>query len=215
MRESLTAKRERATEINRVFNVVYSDADCTLEYDNALQLLIATQLAAQCTDARVNMVTPALFAKYPDVYAFANADELELREDIRSTGFYRNKAKNIIGCCRMLIEEYGGEVPKTMDELLKLPGVGRKTANLLMGDLYGIPGSIVCDTHCIRICGKLGLSEGKDPEKVERQLRLILPPEKSSDFCHRIVLFGRDICTARSPKCGECPLAIHCKHMNG
>ena len=115
----------------------------------------------------------------------------------------------------MLIRDYGSKVPDSMEELLKLPGVGRKTANLLLGDLYAVPGSVVCDTHCIRICGKLGLSEGKEPEKVERQLRAILPAEKSSDFCHRIVLFGRDICTARSPKCGECPLAVHCKYMNG
>ena len=143
MRESIKKKSERAEKIFEVFGKVYDDADCTLEYKTALELLIATQLAAQCTDARVNMVTPALFAKYPDVYAFANADELELREDIRSTGFFRNKAKNIIGCCRMLIDDFGGEVPNNMDDLLKLPGVGRKTANLVLGDFFGIPGVVV------------------------------------------------------------------------
>ena len=209
MRESLTAKRERATEINRVFNVVYSDADCTLEYDNALQLLIATQLAAQCTDARVNMVTPALFAKYPDVYAFANADELELREDIRSTGFYRNKAKNIIGCCRMLIEEYGGEVPKTMDELLKLPGVGRKTANLVLGDFFGIPG-VVVDTHATRLSNRMGLTKNTDPYKIELDLQKLLPPEDWSQFCHCLVYHGREYCMARGPKCDICPINHIC-----
>ena len=177
--------------------------------------MIAVRLSAQCTDARVNLVTPALFAAYPTLEAFAQADIADVENYVHSCGFYRQKAKDIVLACQMLIDDYGSKVPDTMEDLLKLPGVGRKTANLLMGDLYGIPGSIVCDTHCIRICGRLGLSEGKEPEKVERQLRKILPPEKSSDFCHRIVLFGRDICTARSPNCGECPLAIHCKYMNG
>ena len=125
------------------------------------------------------------------------------------------KAKDIVAACGILLEKHNGKVPGTMEELLKLPGVGRKTANLLLGDIYAQPGSVVCDTHCIRICGRLGLTHGKDPVKVENQLRSILPPEESSDFCHRIVLFGRDICTARSPKCGECPLAVHCKYMNG
>ena len=177
--------------------------------------MIAVRLSAQCTDARVNLITPALFAAYPTLEAMAAADIADVENYVHSCGFYRQKAKDIVHSCRMLIEHYGSKVPDSMEELLKLPGVGRKTANLLLGDLYGVPGSVVCDTHCIRICGKLGLSEGKEPEKVERQLRAILPPEKSSDFCHRIVLFGRDICTARSPKCGECPLAVHCKYMNG
>ena len=193
----------------------YPDALCALHYDKDYELMIAVRLSAQCTDARVNLVTPALFAAYPSLEAFANAEIADVENYVHSCGFYRQKAKDIVHSCQMLIQNYDSKVPDSMDALLKLPGVGRKTANLLMGDLYNIPGSIVSDTHCIRICGGFGLSEGKDPEKVERQLRKILPPDKSSDFCHRIVLFGRDICTARSPKCGECPLAIHCKYMNG
>ena len=193
----------------------YPDALCALHYDKDYELMIAVRLSAQCTDARVNLVTPALFAAYPSLAAFATAEIADVENYVHSCGFYRQKAKDIVHSCQMLIQNYDSKVPDSMDALLKLPGVGRKTANLLMGDLYNIPGSIVCDTHCIRICGRLGLSEGKDPEKVERQLRKILTPDKSRDFCHRIVLFGRDICTARSPKCGECPLAIHCKYMNG
>ena len=205
-------------KVNAIIDILeqrYPDALCALHYSKDYELMIAVRLSAQCTDARVNLVTPALFAAYPTLEDFAKADIADVENYVHSCGFYRHKARDIVLACQMLIEKYDSKVPETMEELLKLPGVGRKTANLLMGDLYGIPGSIVCDTHCIRICGKLGLSEGKDPEKVERQLRKILPPEKSSDFCHRIVLFGRDICTARSPKCSECPLALHCKHMNG
>lgn len=205
-------------KVNAIIDILeqrYPDALCALHYNKDYELMIAVRLSAQCTDARVNLVTPALFAAYPTLEDFAKADIADVENYVHSCGFYRHKARDIVLACQMLIEKYDSKVPETMEELLKLPGVGRKTANLLMGDLYGIPGSIVCDTHCIRICGKLGLSEGKDPEKVERQLRKILPPEKSSDFCHRIVLFGRDICTARSPKCSECPLALHCKHMNG
>lgn len=206
---------EKVNAIIEALEARYPDALCALHYEKDYELMIAVRLSAQCTDARVNLVTPALFAAYPTLEAFANAEIADVENFVHSCGFYRQKAKDIVQACQMLIDEYGGKVPDSMDALLKLPGVGRKTANLLMGDLYGIPGSIVCDTHCIRICGKLGLSEGKDPEKVERQLRKILPPEKSSDFCHRIVLFGRDICTARSPKCEKCPLAIHCKYING
>lgn len=150
MREKIADKKERILKIIEIFGKVYSDADCTLEYDNPLQLLISTQLAAQCTDKRVNIVTKDLYKKYRDVYDFANADELELREDIKSTGFFRNKAKNIIGCCKMLISDYNGEVPREMEDLLKLPGVGRKTANLVRGDYFGIPG-IVVDTHATRL----------------------------------------------------------------
>lgn len=206
---------EKVSAIIDILEQRYPEALCALHYEKDYELMIAVRLSAQCTDARVNLVTPGLFAAYPSLEAFANADIADVENYVHSCGFYRHKARDIVLACQMLIEEYDSKVPDSMEALLKLPGVGRKTANLLMGDLYGIPGSIVCDTHCIRICGKLGLSEGKDPEKVERQLRKILPPEKSSDFCHRIVLFGRDICTARSPKCSECPLAIHCKHMNG
>ena len=195
---------------------LYPNAECALDYKgDPFRLLVMARLSAQCTDRRVNEISPALFSRFPDALAFAEADQAELERYIFSTGMYREKARQLIAMARMLLTEFGGRVPETQAELLKLPGVGRKTANLLMGDLYAIPGSIVCDTHCIRICGRLGLSKGKEPEKVERQLRKILPPEKSSDFCHRIVLFGREICTARSPKCTECPLAIHCKYMNG
>jgi endonuclease-3 len=193
----------------------YPDALCALHYQKDYELMIAVRLSAQCTDARVNLVTPALFAAYPTLEAMANANITDVEGYIHSCGFYRQKAKDIVLACQMLIREYGGKVPSTMEQLLKLPGVGRKTANLLLGDIYNEPGSVVCDTHCIRICGRLGLSQGKEPEKVEKQLRSILPPEESSDFCHRIVLFGRDICTARAPKCEACPLAIHCKYING
>ncbi len=192
----------------------YPDALCALQYEKDYELMIAVRLSAQCTDARVNLVTPALFERYPTLQSFAEASIPEVETYIHSCGFYRQKAKDIVNACQMLLQSYNSKVPGTMDELLKLPGIGRKTANLLLGDIYGVPGSIVCDTHCIRICGRLGLSQGKDPEKVEHQLRKILPPEESSDFCHRIVLFGRDICTARSPKCDRCPLAHLCKEWN-
>lgn len=209
MRESHAAKKSRANDIYNTFTEIYATAACTLDYDNALQLLIATQLAAQCTDARVNMVTPALFAKYPDVYAFANADELELREDIRSTGFFRNKAKNIIGCCKMLISDFGGEVPQTMEELLRLPGVGRKTANLVLGDFFGIPG-VVVDTHATRLSNRMGFSKSQDAYKIEQDLSKILPPEIQTQYCHCLVFHGREYCTARSPKCDMCPIGHLC-----
>jgi endonuclease-3 len=176
--------------------------------------MIAVRLSAQCTDTRVNLVTPALFAAYPTLEAMASAPIQHIEELVHSCGFYKHKARDIVLACQMLISDYNGKVPGTMEDLLKLPGVGRKTANLLLGDLYAQPGSVVCDTHCIRICGRLGLSQGKDPEKVERQLRCILPPEESSDFCHRIVLFGREICTARNPKCSDCPLRPWCSEFN-
>ena len=207
--------KKKAQEIIDILKTVYPDAPCALHYSKDYELMIAVRLSAQCTDARVNLVTPALFAAYPTLEAMANADISRVEDFVHSCGFYRQKAKDIVLACQMLLEQHGGKVPDTMEALLKLPGVGRKTANLLLGDLYGKPGSIVCDTHCIRICGRLGLSQGKDPEKVERQLRAILPPEESSDFCHRIVLFGRDTCIARSPKCDGCPLAIHCKYITG
>ena len=192
----------------------YPDALCALHYSKDYELMIAVRLSAQCTDARVNLITPALFAAYPTLEAMAGANIADVENYIHSCGFFRQKAKDIVLACQMLIEKHNGKVPGTMEELLKLPGVGRKTANLLLGDLYNEPGSVVCDTHCIRICGRLGLSKGKEPEKVEKQLRAILPPEKSGDFCHRIVLFGREICTARTPKCEECPLALFCQEIN-
>ena len=192
----------------------YPDALCALHYKKDYELMIAVRLSAQCTDARVNLVTPALFAAYPTLEAMAAAPIDHIEELVHSCGFYKHKARDIVLACQMLINDYNGKVPDTMEDLLKLPGVGRKTANLLLGDLYQVPGSVVCDTHCIRICARLGLTQGKEPEKVEKQLRAILPAEESSDFCHRIVLFGRDICTARSPKCGQCPLSPLCKEIN-
>ena len=205
---------EKVRSIIDILQNRYSDAECALHYEKDYELMIAVRLSAQCTDARVNLITPALFAAYPSLEAMAAAPIEHIEELVHSCGFYKHKARDIVLACQMLISDYGGKVPGTMEELLRIPGVGRKTANLLLGDLYGIPGSVVCDTHCIRICGRLGLSHGKEPEKVEQQLRAILPPEESSDFCHRIVLFGREICTARAPKCGECPLAMHCTEFN-
>ena len=192
----------------------YPDPTCALHYKKDYELLISVRLAAQCTDARVNMITPALFSKYPTLEAFANADISDVERMVHSCGFYKHKARDIVLACQMLISEYNSKVPDTMEQLLRIPGVGRKTANLLLGDLYGVPGSTVCDTHCIRITGRLGLTDGtKDPEKCEQQLRKVLPPEESSDFCHRIVWFGLEVCTARNPKCGLCPLSIWCKEV--
>ena len=205
---------EKVQEIIRLLKERYGDAPCALHYEKDFQLMIAVRLSAQCTDARVNLVTPALFAAYPTLEDMATAPVEEVERLVHSCGFYKHKARDIVLGCQMLLADYGGKVPGTMEELLRIPGVGRKTANLLLGDLYAVPGSVVCDTHCIRICGRLGLSHGKEPEKVEQQLRKILPPEESSDFCHRIVLFGREICTARNPKCGECPLRIWCTEFH-
>ena len=206
--------KQKVLDIIEILKHRYPDAPCALHYKEDYQLIIAVRLSAQCTDARVNLVTPALFAAYPTLEAMAAADITDVENYIHSCGFFRQKAKDIVLSCQMLLSQYDGKVPGTMEELLKLPGVGRKTANLLLGDLYGVPGSVVCDTHCIRICGRLGLSKGKEPEKVEKQLRKILPPEESSDFCHRIVLFGREVCTARNPKCADCPLAMLCREIN-
>lgn len=206
---------EKVNVIIDILKQKYPDALCALHYRKDYELMIAVRLSAQCTDARVNQVTPALFAAYPTLEAMASADIADVEELVRSCGFYKHKAREIVLACQMLISDFGGKVPGTMEELLLLPGVGRKTANLLLGDIYRVPGSVVCDTHCIRICGKLGLSHGKEPEKVERQLRAILPPEESNDFCHRLVLFGREVCTARSPKCGSCPLSPFCDEVNG
>lgn len=202
---------EYINEIIAALKERYPSALCALQYEKDYELMIAVRLSAQCTDARVNLITPALFARFPTLDAFADADIAEVETYVHSCGFYRQKAKDIVQACQILRAEHGGKVPDTMEALLKLPGVGRKTANLLLGDIYRRPGSVVCDTHCIRISNRLGLASGKEPEKVEKQLRAILPPEESSDFCHRIVLFGRDLCTARSPKCGECPLRPFCK----
>lgn len=187
----------------------YPDALCSLEYTDPLQLLIATRLAAQCTDARVNQVTPALFARFPTLEAFCEGTEEEVGELIHSCGFFRAKARDILGACRKIRDDFGGQVPDNMEDLLSLPGVGRKTANLLLGDVFHKP-AVVTDTHCIRISGRLGLTKTKVPEKVERDLRAVLPPEESNDFCHRLVLHGRAVCTARSAKCGACRLSEFC-----
>lgn len=203
--------------INEIISILkerYPEALCALQYDKDYELMIAVRLSAQCTDARVNLVTPALFERFPTLDSFADADVAEVEKLVHSCGFYKHKARDIVLACQMLREKYDRKVPDSMDELLKLPGVGRKTANLLLGDIYGQP-AVVCDTHCIRIANRLGLAHGKEPEKVETQLRAVLPPEESSAFCHRIVLFGRDTCTARNPKCGDCPLRPYCKEFSG
>ena len=208
-------KKEKAKAIIGILKQRYDDAACALHYAKDYELMIAVRLSAQCTDARVNLVTPALFAAYPTLEAMAAADIADVENYVRSCGFYKHKARDIVLACQMLRDEYGGKVPDKMEDLLRLPGVGRKTANLLLGDLYGEPGSVVCDTHCIRICNLLGLASGKEPEKVERQLRAILPPEESSDFCHRIVLHGRAVCIARRPRCEACALAPYCRTFSG
>ena len=191
---------------------LYPDALCSLEYQKDYELLFSVRLAAQCTDARVNLVTPALFERFPTLEAFAAATPDEVGEYVRSCGFWRAKAKDIVGSAQMLLRDFGGKVPDNMDDLLRLPGVGRKTANLILGDVYGKEG-YVCDTHCIRITGRLGITDGsKDPLKVEQQLRKTIPPEESSDFCHRMVLHGRALCMARGPKCEECPLKTLCDY---
>lgn len=202
-------KKQRALQAIEILTDRYPDAVCSLEYIDPFELLVSVRLAAQCTDARVNMVTPALFERFPTMDAFAEAAPEEVEEYIRSCGLYKTKARDLVAMARMLRDEYAGVIPDTVEELIKLPGVGRKSANLICGDVYGKP-AVVTDTHCIRIAGRLGLVDSKDPYKVEMQLRKLLPPEESNDFCHRLVLFGRDVCTARSPRCGECPLRKHC-----
>ena len=190
---------------------LYPDGLCSLQYPEPHELLFSVRLAAQCTDERVNVVTPALFARFPTLEALAGADVSEVEELIHSTGFFRAKARDIVAASRMMLEEFGGRVPDDMQDLLRLPGVGRKTANLILGDVYRVPGVVVADTHCIRISGRLGLTDGtKDPAKVEQQLRQVLPPEESNDFCHRLVLHGRAVCMARKPDCAQCALRPWC-----
>ena len=190
---------------------LYPDSICSLDYPKPYELLFAVRLAAQCTDERVNKVTPALFARFPSLEALAEADVAEVETYIHSTGFFRAKARDIVAASQMMLREFGGKVPDNMDDLLRLPGVGRKTANLILGDVYNTPGVVVADTHCIRISGKLGLTDGtKDPAKVEQQLRAILPPEESNNFCHRLVLHGRAVCMARKPDCPNCTLRPWC-----
>ncbi|HOQ01157.1 MAG TPA: endonuclease III [Acetivibrio clariflavus] len=206
-------KKSKVIEIIKIFDKLYSDADCTLDYKDPLQLLISTQLAAQCTDERVNIVTQSLYKKYKTVYDFANADLSELEQDIKPTGFYRNKARNIKETCRILIEKFDGKVPDNLDDLLTLPGVGRKTANLVLGDVFGIPG-IVIDTHAKRLSNRIGLSKNEDPVKIEYDLMKIVPKERWSKFCHQLVYHGRAVCNARKPKCEECAILKYCDYGN-
>ncbi|NLT57868.1 MAG: endonuclease III [Clostridiales bacterium] len=203
--EGKRAKKRRAAEIVSRLEEVYPGAQCSLDYKKDYELLFSVRLAAQCTDARVNLITPALFRDYPTLEAFAQADLEALEQAVRPCGFYHVKARDIQQTARLLLERHGGRVPDSMEALLALPGVGRKTANLMMGDLFGAP-AIVTDTHCIRISNRLGLVGSKVPEKVELQLIPLIAPEKQNDFCHRLVLFGRDTCSARKPRCAGCPL---------
>ena len=204
-------KKQELLRVIETLKERYPDAICSLCYEKDYELLFAVRLSAQCTDARVNQVTPALFAQFPTLESFAEADPEEVGRYIHSCGFFNSKSRDLVACAKLLIERHGGKVPGTMEELTALPGVGRKTANLILGDVYGKP-SYVCDTHCIRITGRLGITDGSsDPMQVERQLRRTLPPEESGAFCHRLVLFGRDTCTARNPKCTVCPLQSLCK----
>lgn len=189
----------------------YPEAICSLVYSDPLQLLIATRLSAQCTDARVNLVTPELFSKYKTLDDFANAEVEDVERFIRSCGFYHDKARDIVGIAKKIKSDFGGKVPSTIEDLTSLPGVGRKTANLIMGDVFHAPSSVVTDTHLIRISNRIGLVDTKDPKKVEFELRKLLPPDESNDFCHRTVLHGRAVCTARKAHCDICTLKDFCK----
>lgn len=202
-------KKEKIHFIIEQLLKLYPDAHCCLNYTQPYELLIATRLSAQCTDARVNLVTPALFAKYPTMESFAEADFEDVCELIHSCGFYRGKAKSIIEMCQTMLKKHNGQVPDTMEELTALSGIGRKTANLILGDIYGKP-AIIADTHCIRISNRLGLANSDRPEIVERQLKACIPPEHQTQLCHNFVFFGRDICSARNPKCEQCPLTSVC-----
>lgn len=202
-------KTEKAAAVCDLLDEIYPDAVCSLQYGKPYELMIAVRLSAQCTDARVNQIAPALFRQFPTLESFAEAEITALEEAVKPCGFYHAKAKSIKEMCRMLLDDFGGVLPDNMDDLLKLPGVGRKTANLLLGDVYGKP-AVVTDTHCIRIAGRLGLTKRHAPEQVEEDLRKVLPPARSSRFCHQIVLFGRDTCRARNPLCESCPLKAYC-----
>jgi endonuclease-3 len=210
--ESAARRNARAKKIIAVLDTLYTDADCTLEISSPMQLLISTLLAAQCTDERVNIVAQPLYEKYRTARDFANADAQELELEIRPTGFFRNKARNIINCCRMIESEFGGQVPNTMESLLRLPGVGRKTANLVLGDAFGVPG-VVVDTHAGRLARRMGLTAETDPEKVEYDLMKSIPKENWTKFCHQLVLHGRAVCSARKAKCGECMASPLCPRV--
>ncbi|MBS6546099.1 MAG: endonuclease III [Butyricicoccus pullicaecorum] len=203
-------RKERACAVVDLLKTDYPDAACALHYQHDYELLFATRLSAQCTDVRVNLVTEKLFVDFPTLESFAEAPLEAIEEGIKTCGLFRTKARDLKACAEMLLSDFGGKVPDNMADLLKLPGIGRKTANLILGDIYGQP-AIVTDTHCIRLSNRLGFVENvKDPVKVENALREIIPPEESSDFCHRLVLHGREVCTARAPKCEKCCLAAVC-----
>ena len=208
-------KKERARLVINVLAECYPDVKCALAYEKPHELLIATRLSAQCTDKRVNLVTPALFARFSDVDSFAAAEPEEVEKYIHSCGLYKTKAVDIVMMCRMIRDEFAGRVPDTIEQLVKLPGVGRKTANLIVGDLYGKP-ALVCDTHVIRVSGRIGLTDGtKDAFKVEKQLSAVIPPKDGLMLCHRLVWHGRLVCGARAPQCGECRLGAYCKFFSG
>lgn len=202
-------KREKVLKAVEALEILYPDAICSLNYEDAFQLLIATRLSAQCTDARVNMVTPALFEKYPTAHSMALAPVESVEELIKTCGLYKTKARDLVGIAQMIVSDFDGVVPDTIEQLIKLPGVGRKTANLVCGDIYGKP-AVVTDTHFIRLCNRLGFVKTTNPLQVENAMKKLLPPDKSNDFCHRSVLFGRDICTARKTYCERCPMADFC-----
>lgn len=209
----MMTKRERAAKAVELLKAEYPDAICSLSYSDPFQLLVATRLSAQCTDARVNMVTPALFEEFPTAQDMANADLARVEEHIKSCGLYKTKAKDLIGIGKRICEKFGGKVPDTIEELTTLPGVGRKTANLVVGDVYKKP-AVVTDTHFIRLVNRIGLTTATEPFKVEKELRAILPPDESNDFCHRTVLHGRAVCTARKAHCEKCVLNKICKKVN-
>ena len=209
----MMTKRERAAKAVELLKAEYPDAICSLSYSDPFQLLVATRLSAQCTDARVNMVTPALFGEFPTAQDMANADLARVEEHIKSCGLYKTKAKDLIGIGKRICEKFGGKVPDTIEELTTLPGVGRKTANLVVGDVYKKP-AVVTDTHFIRLVNRIGLTTATEPFKVEKELRAILPPDESNDFCHRTVLHGRAVCTARKAHCEKCVLNKICKKVN-
>lgn len=205
-------KQERALKAVEILKELYPDAICSLTASNPFELLVAVRLSAQCTDARVNIVTPALFDRYKTIEDYAGADVKDIEKYIHSCGFYKSKAESIVGMAQRILSDFDGKVPDTIEELITLPGVGRKTANLIVGDIYGKP-AIVVDTHCIRITNRIGLVAEKDPKKIEFALKKIIPAEEGSDFCHRLVLFGRDICSARKPLCDECKMREICKRV--